>query len=153
MVSDVSCFSTLKSNSEYNWNNIFTGVFTVCANKISLTSPHFIERPVPRQDNGYVYTTFYWKVCTKAGQWLCIHHILLKGLYQGRTMVMYTCVWGINFVHLNHFVNEFWNCSDNLVLFFHFIINFCFFSCLFKESKSNIINGSLRLKPFFLEKN
>jgi hypothetical protein len=22
-------------------------------------TPHFIERPVPMQDNGYVYTTFY----------------------------------------------------------------------------------------------
>ena len=53
-------------------------------------TPHFIKRPVPRQDNGYVYTTFYLKACTKAGQWLCIHHILLKGLYQGRTMAMYT---------------------------------------------------------------
>jgi hypothetical protein len=65
-------------------------LFTVCANKTRLTPPHCIEVPVPRQDNGYVYTTFYWKACTMAGQWLCIHHILLKGLDQGRTVVMYT---------------------------------------------------------------
>jgi hypothetical protein len=36
-------------------------------------TPHFIKRPVPRQDNGYVYT-----------------NILLNGLFQGRTMVIYT---------------------------------------------------------------